>query len=484
MAPNQRQIMKKTQRKVFPLLLLTLIISACSPAAPTAPAEPSANTEAAGDTVATEAATEAPTATAEPTSLVIAPETLGQLRFFWNAEFPGDPDADGDCGSYGEACTHRSRISDYVFSADGNTLAVGVCLGIRTTDWYKKDGDVWGCTADSVIILYDSATGEELGRLTPAALPLSLAFHPHGTILAAGLATSDIEIWDVESGELTSTLPGPVKFTGAYPVAFALDGERLITGSGPGQITDNAVTGRRVVGAEINVWDWSAAELVTTIARVVGVGISPDGTKLVTNTVGNFDGPLGDTVRIYDLTQVDQFAELPPVGQLLPELIYFNPRNGWIGAVEEYALLVSFLDPNTFELMASLNSDEEVDETGMFYDLNSGGFTPDGYFVLNRIGELLSPEAQPEATGLDEILWECGFALADVEKNQVLYASNPMLYDECINPPYMFLNIVYAPLILSPDGRFIAGDQGRGSLRIWGIDPSQPAVEPSCYGDC
>ena len=104
--------------------------------------------------------------------------------------------------------------------------------------------------------------------------------------------------------------------------------------------------------------------------------------------------------------------------------------------------------------------------------------------MLNRVGELLAPEAQPEATGLDEILWECGFALADVEMNQVFYISHPMRYSECIGPEYMHFDFLIEPLILSPDGRFIAGENGSGSLRLWGIDPSLPAVEPACYGDC
>ena len=474
MAPNQGQIVKKTQRKVFPLLLLTLIISACSPAAPTAPAEPSANTEAAGDTVATEAATEAPTATAEPTSLVIAPETLGQMRLFWNAEFPGEvltSDTNVGCSQEIETCTSQTNISSYAFSPDGNTLAVGVCEGLTTVDESKENTDFYACSGESFIILYDSITGEERGRLIPAVLPLSLAFHPEGTVLAAGLANSDIELWDVSSGEVSTTLSGTPRFVGIDRLAFTLDGNLLISSFAR--------------AFQLSVWDWRSSEPPILIDRTRAFGVSPDGRSLVTTSFGS---QVGDEarIRIYDLTQLDQFTEIALEDEQLPPLYFsFNPTNGWIsGTDSKLAVAANFWDTAGLSLVATLFSDQEYEATGMFYDLNSGGFTPDGYFVLNRIGELLAPEAQPEATGLDEILWECGFALADVEMNQVFYTSHPMLYNECVGPEYMYLDFVYEPLILSPDGRFIAGEDGLGSLRLWGIDASLPAVEPACYGDC
>ena len=458
------------------LFLLSPIIAACSPAAPTAPAEPAANTEAASEPQA-DSATETTAATeAEATAnLVIAPETLGQLRQFWTAEFIGDPDADPGCEWQLESCTYLSSITDYAFSPDGSTLAVGVCLGIPTSDRNQQERDIWGCEGESAIILFDSITGEETMRLAPSALPKALAFHPDGTVLAAGLANSDIEIWDLATSELINTLPGTVQFTGAYPVAFALDGGRLLSGSGPGRVTDSP-SGRTVVGANISVWDWQASELVTTIDRVVGIGISPDGSELATNTVGNEDG---DTVRIYDLTQEGIYAEFAPEGQFRPDHFYFNPINGWMATTEDFpdSVVANFWDPQSYELVDSFAFDEGFDERGFLYDLNSGGFTADGYFLLVQNGP--TAELQTDASGVE--LEECGFALADSEANQIYFVSDPMTFDEC-NANY----IIYGTrtLIPSPDGRFIAGEGGWGSLRLWGIDPSLPAVEPACYGDC
>jgi WD40 repeat protein len=474
-------VKKRIQTLIATLILLTLVISACSPASQTqaTPAETAADA-ATGESVA--AATEAPTATptAEPANMVIGLETLGQLRQFWKVEFVGDPDADYGCEwALPEPCTYQSSITDYAFSADSDTLAVGVCLGIRTVDRSKKDIDIWGCTGENAIILYDSASGEELRRLTPAALPLSLAFHPDGTILAAGLVNSDIEIWDLTSSELITTLPGIEKHTGAFPLAFVLNGSQLLTGSGPGQVTISATSGRSLVGGSIGVWDWQSSEILTTITGVYGITITPDGGSLVTHTVNNPDGILSDTVRIYDLADLDTFSEFLPEDQIQPSNIYINPRNGLIATVESGfdAVLANFWDPQSYELVDSFAWDEGFDERGFLYDLKSGGFTSDGYFLLGQEG----PSAGPVTDANGEELEECSFALADIQANQIYFVSDPMTAEECD------ANYVYSgtrTLVLSPDGRFLAGESGDSVLKLWGIDPSLPAVEPACYGDC
>lgn len=134
---------------------------------------------------------------------------------------------------------------------------------------------------------------------------------------------------------------------------------------------------------------------------------------------------------------------------------------------------------------ASFSFATKSNSFGVLYSLNSGGFTGDGYFLLTRYGQLSAPEAQPTATGLSEPLWACGFALSDIEADRIFF-SPPMLYDECAGPQYMYGmgGRGVQPQILSPDGRFIAADDGFGNLRLWGIDSSLPARPPECSGEC
>lgn len=419
--------------------------------------------------------TEAPPATSTQTllptvgqaNLVITPATLGQLRLRWSVNFPGDYNLDPSCDSKVQECHLYTNIASYAFSRDGNTLAVAVCLGNRTENKSKPDQNVWGCTGESAIILYNSATGEERGRLFPAALPLSLAFHPEGTFLAAGLANSDIELWDMVSNKRSHVLTGGPKYVGAYPLVFSPDGNLLISGG----------------GFQLQVWNWRSFALLKMIDRVIGIGISPDGLSLVTLHLANEP----DAIRIYDLAQSDHFYEIPLAGQSTPTEFSFNPQNGWLSSVEvgSNSYLANFWNLGSKSLAATFDFKQDYDRFGVTYSLNSGGFTPDGYFLLTRYGQLTAPDAQPAATGLSDPLWACGFALSDIDAGRIFF-SPPMLYDKCTGPQYMYDmgSSDIQPQKISPDGRFIAADDGSGNLHLWGIDSSQPAIPPECSGKC
>ncbi len=451
--------------------LLALIAMACSSPEQEAVPTESAVTQAPSPTdgpVSTESAPDSTVpSTIDSPSPPITPETLGQLRLRWTVAFPGDPGLDPGCNPKEQECHLYTNIAGYAFSPDGNTLALSVCLGMRTTDRSQPDKDEFGCAGESAIILYDSATGEERTRFSPAALALSLAFHPDGTVLAAGLANSDIELWDLSSSERSGVLSGGPEHVGADPLAFTPDGNVLIAGG----------------GVQLQLWSWSSSELVTTIDRVIGIGLDPVGTKLVTLHLANDP----DAVRVYDLLNTSQFSEIPLAGQYAPTAFSFNPLNGWLSTVEvgSNSYLANFWSPDNSSVPATLAFDREYEQAGVLYDLNSGGFTPDGYFLLDRYGQLTAPEAQPAATGLSETLWACGLALADMEAVRI-YFSPPMLYDDCAGPQYMYSmgSRGIQAQILSPDGRFIAADDGFGNMRLWWIDASLPASPPECSGEC
>jgi len=471
--------MNKNVVRLSYLVIIMLLAAGCSPASQmrltpsvtftpsptTTPVPPSVSPFSTAAPAATLTQTLLPTV--EPASLAITPATLGQLRLRWNINFPGDFNIDPSCDSKVQECHLYTNISSYAFSQDGNILAVAVCLSTRTEDKSKPDQNVWGCTGESAIILFNSATGEERGRLVPAVLPLSLAFNPEGTFLAAGLANSDIELWDMSSNKRSGVLKGGPKYVGAYPLAFSPDGNLLISGG----------------GFQLQLWNWRTSVLLKTIDRVIGIGISPDGLSLVTLHLVNEP----DAIRVYDLGQNDRFYEIHLAGQYGPTEFSFNPQNGWMSSVEvgSNSYLVNFWNLGSKSLAATFDFKRDYDRFGVIYSLNSGGFTPDGYFLLSRYGKLTAPEAQPAATGLSGPLWACGFALADMESGQTFF-SPPMLYDECTGPQYMYDmgSRGIQPQILSPDGRFIAADDGYGNLRLWGVDSSLPAIPPECSGGC
>jgi WD40 repeat protein len=94
-----------------------------------------------------------------------------------------------------------------------------------------------------------------------------LAYDPTGTLLATAHPSGDVELWDVDSGELTATLTGhsgPV-----WGFAFSPDGARLATS---GQDTT------------VRLWDLASRlqvlELEGHTFVATDVRFSPDGTRL------------------------------------------------------------------------------------------------------------------------------------------------------------------------------------------------------------
>lgn len=463
--------------------MFLLFIAACAPASQPTSAVAEEVTDPATDTTdAVPQVTAAPTATAtpEPANLVIGPETLGQVRLRWSIPGPTDNNPTFDCKPAELPCTLKTNIAGFAFSPDGSLLAVGTCLGVRIWEQTVDDLEDHRCSAESVIILYDAENGEERSRFASTTIPLSLAFHPDGAVLAAGLANNNIELRDLASGEVTATLETGGRYFGVPTVYFSPNGALLISTS----------------EGEVQVWDWSTGTRLERILATDGRGgISPDSEELTLlhyNSVGTPDG-----VRVYDIADPDHFSEIP-AQYPSARLFYFNPDNGWLALVSRGSTLVNFWDPTSKTMLGELDYHQDFEEIGVSYTFDNGGFTPEGYFLLTRDGYVVDPETQPD-TPPSQLPQACGFALFDIKANRIFHLPAMGTYEaeyegqvfqvtECVNPEYMYgmglINEVKVPRILSPDGRFVAGQDVDGTFYVWGVDPSQPVIAPECFGDC
>jgi WD40 repeat protein len=149
---------------------------------------------------------------------------------------------------------HRSRIHGLVFSPDSRLLA--------------------SASDDSTVRIWDTATG---GQVRAWRLPLwawTVSFSPDGKQLAAALGAwssserfpGEVPVWDVGSGRLVHRLQGH-----ALPVlslAYAPHGQILADGSEDGTVT---------------LWDTQTGKAVRTLTQAVvvnDIAFSPDGSKL------------------------------------------------------------------------------------------------------------------------------------------------------------------------------------------------------------
>gem|GEM_PF-3573885 len=103
----------------------------------------------------------------------------------------------------------------FAFSPDGRLLAVGMGTGL--------------------IRLFDSRTGEENARWPAHEGSLAtLTFSPDGRLLASGAGDGSAKLWEPGTGRLLYTMD--VGARTALIVAFSPDGQLLATGSSQGQV--------------------------------------------------------------------------------------------------------------------------------------------------------------------------------------------------------------------------------------------------------
>lgn len=426
---------------------LALLAAACTSTTPVPsptpePVASASPTTAPSDTPAptptpTSPPTAAPSSTPSPEDLTISPATLSQLRLLWTIDEPGNPAAQSGCQDM--ACWRFSRIGSFAFSPDDQTLAVGVCTVDPTENTTNPRHYRYNCDGPSEVRLYDSSTGELKQTLGVGDYPLSLAFHPEGTFLAAGMAQRSIEVWDLASAKKVQTLLHSTTRTGVRQLTFSLDGALLISSG----------------DSRLQLWEWARGLPLGTIENVSSFSIDPAGGNVAT-LFWSSDGSYAEA-RFHPLDDPGRFRAFPVDWRLSPHAVAYTPDGSRLVVFGN--VVIELLDPSSGKVTgeADLRDLLAPGQEGSVYSTDQ--LTPDGRLLL----EASLREGDNYRVGLG--LW----TPIDAGVHAAWLSELPQSG---------------GTLVMGPAGRFLMTSDSGGLLGLWGIDPTAPAEDPTCLGTC
>lgn len=198
----------------------------------------------------------------------------------------------------------RGRISGEVaYSPNGRVLAVGTSNGVY---------------------LYDANTLKVIRLLDSQTWITRLAFSPNNQLLATNDDSNNVQLWNIEAGQLLYTLSGlssPVTSIRFSPdgTHIAASGCRRQNSNNQSQAADFCIEG------EVKLWQVSdgtpSQAMIGHQAEVTAISFHPDGQWLASGSsdksVQIWDVPSGRKVKLLEVADAVSSVEFSPNGSLL-----------------------------------------------------------------------------------------------------------------------------------------------------------------------
>jgi WD40 repeat protein len=179
---------------------------------------------------------------------------------------------------------------------------------------FSPDGSLLAiATMNQAIQLWDVASGEVSSTFEMQSdnHAFNIEFSPDGTILAAGGLGGTVRLWDVGKGQIARTLEYGDE-SGIHDVAFSPDGSILASGG---------------TVPTVRFWDVTTGEVIETLRLQDGLfslAFSPEGTILASA------GGIEHAVVLWDVESGERLRSLPHEDQLMA--IAFSPDGNLLAA--------------------------------------------------------------------------------------------------------------------------------------------------------
>lgn len=167
------------------------------------------------------------------------------------------------------------KTTDTVDIWDANTLKLTASLtshqgDVRAIAWNSDGSTIASGADDQTICVWQVKSRQCVLKIEPHSLVASVDFSPDGRLLAAGLFTGELRIWNVSDGSLQTALSSGTGVYGASIVAWNPDGRTILSVDHSLVKLWNPTTGA-------NIRTWTASDRL-----IQDASWSPDGNRIVT----------------------------------------------------------------------------------------------------------------------------------------------------------------------------------------------------------